>query len=46
VWLFGVNPFARSEICEFDCIAGDEYIFGFDISMEDAFAMYVFDGFE
>ena len=36
--------FAGAEVCEFDVIVGDENIFWFDVSVEDAFGVDVFDG--
>jgi hypothetical protein len=39
-----VSAFAGAEICQFDDVAFHEYIFWFDIAMEDAFAVHEVDG--
>lgn len=40
----GVLALARPQICQFDQVPLDEYIFGLDVAMEDAFAVHEVDG--
>ena len=46
VRLFRINSFTRSKISQFDGITRDEHILRLDVSMKDALAMDVLDGFE
>lgn len=44
--MFAVNSLTRSKIRQLNNIPSDQYIFRFDIPVEDAFFMDVGDGFE
>lgn len=44
VWGRGVFSFAGAEVGQFDEVAFDEDVFGFDVAVEDAFAVHEFDG--
>jgi hypothetical protein len=46
IGMFAVNSLTRSKISQLNNIPSNQYIFGFDISVEDAFFMDVGDGLE